>query len=41
MCGERDFSEDRVRKALEKIAVGMRKIKGKTTTLEAWFGKPS
>lgn len=36
MCGERDFSEDRVRKALEKISVGMRKIKGKTT-LEAWF----
>lgn len=39
MCGERDFSEDRVRKALEKITTGMRKIKGKTTTLEAWFGR--
>ena len=38
MCGERDFSEGRVRKALEKIFAGMRKIKGKTTTLEAWFG---
>ncbi|MFB0514181.1 MAG: flap endonuclease-1 [Candidatus Bathyarchaeia archaeon] len=38
MCGERDFSEDRVRKALQKIATGMRKIKGKTT-LEAWFGR--
>ncbi len=37
MCGERDFSEDRVRKALEKISAGMRKIKGKTTTLETWF----
>jgi len=38
MCGERDFSEDRVRKALEKMTSGMRKIKGKTT-LEAWFGR--
>jgi len=38
MCGERDFSEDRVRKALQKIAAGMHKIKGKTT-LEAWFGR--
>jgi len=37
MCGERDFSEDRVRKALEKMTQGMRKIKGKTT-LETWFG---
>ncbi len=41
MCGERDFSEDRVRKAFEKIDAGMRKIKGKTTTLEAWFGRAS
>ncbi len=40
MCGERDFSEDRVRKALEKITSGMRKIRGKTT-LEAWFGNAS
>ena len=38
MCGERDFSEDRVRKALEKMTKGMEKIKGKTT-LEAWFGR--
>ncbi len=36
MCGERDFSEDRVGKALEKITRGMRKTKGKTT-LETWF----
>jgi len=38
MCGERDFSEDRVRKALEKMTQGMRKIRGKTT-LETWFGR--
>jgi len=40
MCEERDFSEDRVRKALGKISSGMRKTKGKTT-LEAWFGSNS
>jgi len=34
---ERDFSEERVRKALEKMTEGLRKAKGKTT-LEAWFG---
>jgi len=38
MCGERDFSEDRVRKALEKMMQGIRKIRGKTT-LETWFGR--
>jgi len=38
MCGERDFSEDRVRKALEKMAQGIRKTRGKTT-LETWFGR--
>jgi len=36
LCGERDFSEERVRKALEKTTVGMKKAKTKTT-LEAWF----
>lgn len=36
LCGERDFSEDRVRKALEKTTTGMKKAKAKTT-LEAWF----
>ncbi len=36
LCGERDFSEDRVRKALEKMHKGMAKVKGKTT-LEKWF----
>jgi len=34
---ERDFSEDRVRNTLEKMQVGTKKLKGKTT-LEQWFG---
>jgi len=34
---EKDFSEERVRKALEKMQVGATKQKGKTT-LEKWFG---
>jgi flap endonuclease-1 len=37
ICRERDFSEDRVRKALEKMQKGITKLKGKTT-LEKWFG---
>lgn len=37
ICRERDFSEDRVRKALEKMQKGVTKLKGKTT-LEKWFG---
>jgi flap endonuclease-1 len=37
ICRERDFSEDRVRKALEKMQKGTEKQKGKTT-LEKWFG---
>jgi flap endonuclease-1 len=37
MCRGRDFSEDRVRKALEKMQTGITKEKGKTT-LEKWFG---
>jgi len=37
MCREKDFSEDRVRKALEKMQVGLKRTKGKTT-LEQWFG---
>ncbi|MEM2673879.1 MAG: flap structure-specific endonuclease, partial [Candidatus Bathyarchaeia archaeon] len=36
LCSEKDFSEDRVRKALEKAIEGIRKIRGKRT-LEAWF----
>ncbi|MEM3769869.1 MAG: flap endonuclease-1 [Candidatus Bathyarchaeia archaeon] len=37
ICRQRDFSEDRVRKALEKMQKGIYKLKGKTT-LERWFG---
>jgi len=37
LCLQRDFSEDRVRKALEKMQLGSEKQKGKTT-LEKWFG---
>ncbi|MCW3994412.1 MAG: flap endonuclease-1 [Candidatus Bathyarchaeota archaeon] len=37
MCRERDFSENRVRKALEKMRKGAEELKGKTT-LEKWFG---
>jgi flap endonuclease-1 len=38
MCGERDFDEERVRKAVEKMSTGIRKSRG-ATTLEQWFGK--
>jgi len=38
MCGERDFDEERVRKAMEKMSAGIKKTKG-ATTLEQWFGK--
>jgi len=38
MCGERDFDEDRVRRALEKMSTGIKKTKG-ATTLEQWFSK--
>lgn len=37
ICRGRDFSEDRVRKALEKMQKGITEEKGKTT-LEKWFG---
>jgi flap endonuclease-1 len=37
MCRERDFSEDRVRKTIERMQSGLTKAKGKTT-LEKWFG---
>jgi len=37
ICRERDFSEDRVKKALEKMQKGTERLKGKTT-LEKWFG---
>ena len=38
MCRERDFDEERVKKALEKMSTGIKKTKG-ATTLEQWFGK--
>ena len=37
ICRERDFSENRVRKALEKMRKGTEDLKAKTT-LEKWFG---
>ncbi len=37
LCRERDFSEDRVRKALKKMIEGSKKAKGKVT-LETFFG---
>ncbi len=37
MVRQKDFSEDRVRKAVEKMQHGVQKQKGKTT-LEKWFG---
>ncbi|MGC8895300.1 MAG: flap endonuclease-1 [Candidatus Bathyarchaeia archaeon] len=37
ICRERDFSEERVRKAVEKMQSGITKLRGKTT-LEKWFG---
>jgi flap endonuclease-1 len=36
LCRERDFSEERVRKALKKMSEGLREDKGKVT-LESWF----
>jgi flap endonuclease-1 len=36
ICRERDFSENRVRKALEKMRKGAEGLKGKTT-LDKWF----
>lgn len=36
LCGERDFSENRVRKALEKAIAGSRKARSRRT-LEEWF----
>ena len=36
LCGERDFSEERVRKALEKMTSGLKQT-SKRSTLEKWF----
>jgi flap endonuclease-1 len=37
MCRQKEFSEDRVRKSLDKMLEGSKKQKGKMT-LEKWFG---
>ncbi len=37
LCGKRDFTEDRVRRALEKMSKGIKEEKAKTT-LDAFFG---
>ena len=37
LCQERDFSEDRVRRALSKMTAGLKEAKSKRT-LESWFG---
>jgi flap endonuclease-1 len=37
LCHERDFSEDRVSRALKKMTEGIKEAKSKTT-LESWFG---
>jgi flap endonuclease-1 len=37
LCGERDFSEDRVKRALEKMGHGLKELREKTT-LEQFFG---
>ncbi len=36
LCRERDFSEERVRKAIAKMMKGLKEAKGKVT-LETWF----
>jgi flap endonuclease-1 len=38
LCGERDFSEERVRKALNRMSEGIKEAKSKVT-LETWFSK--
>ncbi|KYH41355.1 MAG: endonuclease [Candidatus Bathyarchaeota archaeon B63] len=37
LCGEKDFSEKRVHRALERAIGGMKKAKARTT-LDSWFG---
>ena len=37
LCHERDFSEERVRKALKRMTEGIKEAKSKVT-LETWFG---
>jgi hypothetical protein len=37
MCRQKEFSEDRVKKSLERMLAGSKKQKGKVS-LEKWFG---
>jgi flap endonuclease-1 len=37
LCEEKEFSEDRVKKVLERISIGLKKEKGKVS-LDKWFG---
>lgn len=37
MCGEKEFGEERIKKSLERMTVGSKKQKSKTS-LEKWFG---
>jgi len=37
MCGVKEFGEERIKKSLERMAVGSKKQKGKVS-LEKWFG---
>lgn len=37
LCGQKEFSEERISKAIERMNVGSKKQKGKTS-LEKWFG---
>lgn len=37
LCGEKEFSLERIQKALERMSLGSKKQKGKTS-LEKWFG---
>ncbi len=38
LCGQKEFGEERIKKALERMTVGAKKQKGKVS-LEKWFGK--
>ncbi len=37
LCGQKEFSEERIQKAIERMTAGSKKQKGKTS-LEKWFG---
>jgi flap endonuclease-1 len=37
MCAEKEFGEERIKKALERMTAGSKKAKSKVS-LEKWFG---